>query len=298
MMSKHYSFVILHYCTIDDTLRCINSIKDNCRNSNYSIVVVDNASPNQSGSILYNKYENDSEVHVLINSDNLGFANGNNVGFKYAKEKLEADYIILCNNDTYLVQNNFINLIEEEYNVSKFAVLGPKIILKDNSINEVRENIVTIRQLKKEIRNKTIIYLLSIFYIDNIYNFFKLFIRNLLIKIKLKKVSNTDTNNVNIRQENIVLHGCFLIFSKNYIDLFDGIDDRTFLYLEEDLLAIRLKKYQLKSVYSPKLVICHDEDGATNSFLSNNRKKNIFVSKNWLKSSKIVLSELKRLEKK
>ena len=111
-------------------------------------------------------------------------------------------------------------------------------------------------------------------------------------------MSNTDTNNVNIRQENIVLHGCFLIFSKNYIDLFDGIDDRTFLYLEEDLLAIRLKKYQLKSVYSPKLVICHDEDGATNSFLSNNRKKNIFVSKNWLKSSKIVLSELKRLEKK
>lgn len=293
-MKSHYSFVILHYCSVDDTKRCIESIKDNCLNANYSIVVVDNASPNNSGMVLRERYGNDKNIHMIFNSENLGFAKGNNIGFKYAKEKLKADYIILCNNDTYLVQNNFIDLVEEEYKDGGFAVLGPKIVLKDGSINKVRMNVVTVKQLKKIRRKKIVIYITSLFYVNRIYNFFKLLLKNLLISLKLKKVDICEVN-YDVRYENIVLHGCFLIFSRKYIELFDGIDDRTFLYLEEDLLAIRLKKNRLKSVYSPRIVIHHNEDGATDAISSNSRNKNIFISKNWLKSSKIVLSELKKL---
>ena len=41
------TFVILHYITIDNTLKCINSIEKMCGQSdNYNIVVVNNASPN------------------------------------------------------------------------------------------------------------------------------------------------------------------------------------------------------------------------------------------------------------
>lgn len=294
-MKSHYSFVILHYCSIDDTIRCIDSIKNNCLDDNYSIVVVDNASPNNSGKILRDQYENDEIIHIIFNSENLGFAKGNNIGFKYAKEKLGANFIILCNNDTYLVQDNFTDLIEEEYKDSGFAVLGPKIVLKDGSINKVRMNVISIKQLKKIRRKKIITYITSLFYVNKIYNFFKLLLKKILIGLKLKRI-DTDEANYDVRYENIVLHGCFLIFSRNYIDLFDGIDDRTFLYLEEDLLAIRLQKNGLKSVYSPKLIIHHNEDGATDAISSSSRNKNIFISKNWLKSSKIVLSELRKLD--
>ena len=298
MKNKHYSFVILHYLTLYDTIKCVSSIKENCKSKNISIVIVDNASPNGSGKDLFEKYRCDDTVHVIINPKNLGFASGNNIGFKYAKEKLKADYIIMCNNDTYLLQNNFIDLVEEEYKNSKFAVLGPKIILKNDTVNSIRTNIITLKQLKKIRREKSIIYITSFFFVDKIYFSFRSFVKRLLVKLKLKEDKQINDNQYNFRHENIVLHGCFLIFSKEYIELFDGIDDRTFLYLEEDLLAIRLKKSGLKSVYLPEIVICHNEDGATNALLQNSRKKNIFVSTNWLKSSKVVLSELKELEKK
>ena len=42
-------FVILHFLTIEDTLKCINSICENIRYKNYHIVVVDNGSPNGTG---------------------------------------------------------------------------------------------------------------------------------------------------------------------------------------------------------------------------------------------------------
>ena len=41
-------FVVLHYLTIDDTIECVNSIKEKCKKGNFRIVIVDNASPNNS----------------------------------------------------------------------------------------------------------------------------------------------------------------------------------------------------------------------------------------------------------
>lgn len=292
MSHKHFSFVILHYYTEDDTIKCINSIKEKCKNKSYSIVVVDNASPNNTGKELYKKYRNDAKVHVIINKKNLGFARGNNVGFKYAKKELKADYIILCNNDTYLLQDNFIELIEEEYKNSNFSVLGPKIILRNNKINGLRKSVPTIKRVKKIIRTQRFCYITTLLYINNLYIDIKKTIKNILVRLKIKNENNSCDESYNIRHEDIVLHGCFLIFSKKYINLFDGLDDRTFLYMEEDLLAIRLKKYNLKSVYSPKIIIFHNEDGATNAVTKSSRKKKLFVSKNCIKSAKIVLSEL------
>ena len=46
---EHVSFVILNYCSGDLTIQCISSIRKNIGYSNYSIVVVDNGSPDKSG---------------------------------------------------------------------------------------------------------------------------------------------------------------------------------------------------------------------------------------------------------
>ena len=71
------------------------------------------------------------------------------------------------------------------------------------------------------------------------------------------------------------------------------MDDRTFLYREEELLSIRLKKHNLNSVYSPNLQILHNEDSSTNAITKSNRKKQIFVDKNLINSTKILIKELK-----
>ena len=85
MSSELFAFVVLQYCAMQETLNCIESIKKYC-DDNYIIVVVDNGSPNGVGEKIKSICENDDKCVVIVNENNLGFAKGNNVGFRYAKK--------------------------------------------------------------------------------------------------------------------------------------------------------------------------------------------------------------------
>lgn len=90
-----------------------------------------------------------------------------------------------------------------------------------------------------------------------------------------------------------MLRGCFWIFSPDYVERFDGLDDRTFLYREEQLLFIRLKKNGLHTYYDPELKIIHLEDAATNAVAKTEFKKRVFTLQNEVKSMKILIDALK-----
>ena len=47
-----FSFVILHYLVMDQTVNAVNSIKENMASYFFHIVIVDNGSPNESGRAL------------------------------------------------------------------------------------------------------------------------------------------------------------------------------------------------------------------------------------------------------
>lgn len=288
MNNNKIVFLILHYYTIKETEECIQSIQENIDSQNYEIIVVDNASPNGTGTILKEKYKQNRNIHVIINTQNLGFAKGNNIGFIYAKDKLKANYIIMMNNDTKIIQSNFISLVEAEYAKSEFGVLGPEIILKGNIINPIYEKLPTIKEITKRLRKYKIEYSLTYIYIYELYA---------IMKQRAKKLLKRDVKiikqDINKRLKNVILHGCCLIFSPKYIELFNGLDDRTFLYCEEELLFIRLMKNNMKSIYNPNIKIYHAEDAATNAITKTKRNKAIFTYKNLIKSNKILLKELK-----
>ena len=105
-----FGFVILHYCSINETINCIESIQSKIDNDNYYIVIVDNGSPNNTGKELEQQYANNRHCVVLLNKDNLGFARGNNVGFRYAKFILNCNYICMLKSDTKLISDNFCAL--------------------------------------------------------------------------------------------------------------------------------------------------------------------------------------------
>lgn len=282
-------FVILHYYTQKDTISCVESIQTKMKKENYEIVIIDNGSKNESGKLLKEKYENEDKIHVLIQKENLGFAKGNNIGFKYAKEQLKCNYIVLLNNDTCILQEEFFNLIKEEYNKSGFAVLGPKIYLLKNQINPVNLNSLSIQRIKKELRSDSLNLFFSYIGLYQLYTNTKKWIKKLLKKNIVQNLAD-----VNTYYKNIILHGCCLIFSPIYIEKFNGLDERTFLYHEEELLFYRLQKNKMISVYNPKIEIFHAEDSATNAITVTDRKKRIFVYKNKIKSGKILYYELKR----
>ena len=216
-------FVILHYYTQKDTISCVESIQTKMKKENYEIVIIDNGSKNESGKLLKKKYENEDKIHVLIQKENLGFAKGNNIGFKYAKEQLKCNYIVLLNNDTCILQEEFFNLIKEEYNKSGFAVLGPKIYLLKNQINPVNLNSLSIQRIKKELRSDSLNLFFSYMGLYPLYTNTKKWIKKLLKKNIVQNLAD-----VNTYYKNIILHGCCLIFSPIYIEKFNGLDERTF----------------------------------------------------------------------
>ncbi len=66
-------------------------------------------------------------LFLIKNDDNYGFAEGNNIGIRFALNNLNSDYILLLNNDT-VVDPYFLNeLISIAESNSHIGVLGPTV---------------------------------------------------------------------------------------------------------------------------------------------------------------------------
>lgn len=115
---------------------------------------------------------------------------------------------------------------------------------------------------------------------------------------RLKECSRFDayftSKALNSRHEDVVLHGCCLVFSPVYIENYqEAFNPKTFLYKEEELLYLRCKNRGLKTIYNPDLFIKHLEDASTNSILENSRVKRIRWAKNQMDSLNVVIEEMK-----
>lgn len=283
MQKKYFSFVVLHYNVIEETKKCVSSIKKCMEDGFFSIVVVDNASLNGSGKELAEFYRNDRQVTVILNDKNEGFARGNNLGISYVRKNTQSDFVVVLNNDTIILQDVFAQLVEKEWNASHFAVLGPKIITPsgDNQ-NPCPKKIQTRQMVLWEFARSFAGVFLAALMLENIWLNFKK-----MIKFILKKDGCTGACYKRMqeeRQENVKLHGSFWIFSKVFFEHFQGLDARTFLYVEEDILWNHLKNKHLLSVYNPSIKILHNESVATKSTMRSHRKKRLFYWKERIKS--------------
>lgn len=92
------SIIIVNYNTYQYTINCIQSIYDKCIDTNFEIILVDNAS-NECSPIEFKKVF--PEILLIESIKNLGFAGGNNLGI----QKATGDYILLLNSDTELINN-------------------------------------------------------------------------------------------------------------------------------------------------------------------------------------------------
>lgn len=284
------SFVILHFLTDKDTIECISSIVNNIEYHNYDIVVVDNGSNNYSIDRVKKNFEKTKNIHFIISKKNLGFAKGNNLGYLFAKNKLDADVIIMINNDIIIKQRDFIKRIISKYEMSKFHILGPDIIsLVDKGHQNPFNGICkTLKDVKKRIFKLRILRLLN-----------KIGLYNLTYKIN-KVLNNIFDKNDNsceylIEKEDVSLHGCCLIFGPEYVRKYNGLYSQTYMYAEEDILFYIARKDNLKTVYFPEIKIFHKEDSSTDTFLNKNRDKKEFFYKNSIDSlielSKIIQDE-------
>lgn len=292
---KKIGIVILHYKNVNDTIECVDSIISNLAYNLYNIIIVDNASNDGSFSILERRYKKNEKIFLVMNKKNLGYAEGNNVGYRYARNVLTANYIIILNNDTILEQATFVDEIIKIDKDEKFGVLGPDIIsLKGGHQNPLREKPLDLLEVKKMIKVSKLRYLYTYFKFLPGVNHFKTKAYGTLGILEKAEVSER----VN---KSIVLHGACLIFSESYLKYFENaFFSETFLYAEEDILQLICEKNEFKMIYSDKLKIKHKEDGSIENIFTKNRKKERFVLKYRIKSLKIfyrLCKEYRSIEK-
>lgn len=114
--------IILNWNNSADTIDCIESVS-RIAYSNYRIVVVDNASEDDSIEQIRAAHPS---VDLLELQKNWGYAEGNNIGTKYALE-LGAEYVFVLNNDTLLAPDMLSELIRVAESRPEIGMVGPKM---------------------------------------------------------------------------------------------------------------------------------------------------------------------------
>ena len=116
--------VVLNWNRKDDTIECIDSLIG-MSYPNFRTVVVDNGSSDGSVEALKARFPT---LEILANSENLGYAAGNNVGIRFALQQ-GAGYVLILNNDTVVDQHLLTRLVEVGEANPQVGILAPKVYL-------------------------------------------------------------------------------------------------------------------------------------------------------------------------
>src|SRR3989344_6423355 len=127
-MKQKVAFVIVNWNHKDDTVRCLETLKE-VKQKNFEIIVYvnDNGSTNDSAAVIK---KNHPWVILIETENNLGFTGGNNIGIRSALD-VNADFIWILNNDT-LVDKNILSTIEV-FKDPNVGIVGSKIYFAPGS---------------------------------------------------------------------------------------------------------------------------------------------------------------------
>ena len=242
------AFVILHYRTLDVTIQCLDSLLKVAPDSH--IVVVDNNSGDGSGEEVRRRFAGCNNVAVVINDQNLGFAKGNNTGYKYVKDNFDVDCVVVMNNDVIITQSGFADIIANYMKAQHLDVCGPDVVTPEGRHQNPlqRQPFPTFRIVKWMLMDC---------------------IRLIMLKLHLfeKKILATYTSVSNSYQRqdidlngitDCVLHGSCVAYSRDYLSKEDfAFVPVTFLYAEEMILADYCKRKNYRTGVCPTATVTH-----------------------------------------
>jgi GT2 family glycosyltransferase len=216
MASPLVSLVVLNWNGASLLKECIESLK-NLDYGNVEIIVVDNASTDGSAGVLAEL----ESVRVIRNETNLGYAAGNNIGFRAAR----GEYLAAINNDVVLDPawlNDSVALLE-----------------KDTSIG-----IISGRQMNYFERDR----------IDALYSF--LHASQIMFQEAFRDrfiPALHDRGPLRV----LGASGASTLYRRKMIEELGGLDERLYAYHEESDLCLRAFLSGWKCVHVPSAVAYH-----------------------------------------
>ena len=186
------------------------------------IFIVDNSS------ISNFKIENTKEVEYIKNERNIGFGRGHNQILKLIEGK--SDFHLVLNPDVEFEGNIFKKLFSILENNEKTAMISPKVLNNDGSLQFTCRKNPTIKEMISR-----------------------------RLGINKEYVEEREYRNIDLNKSFTpeFIYGCFMLFKTKDFIYVGGFDNRYFLYLEDADLCREVRRHNKELLYFPEVEIKH-----------------------------------------
>jgi len=175
---------------------------------------------------------------LIKNEKNYGFAEGNNIGMRYALKGLNPEYVLLLNNDTVVDKKFLRELVKVAERDEKIGIVGPKIYYydykgRDDVINFAGANF-SLWKAKEE-------------------------------RYGCKRLDRCQFND---EKEVDKIEGSCMLIKRNAIKKIGLFYQKYFLYWEETDLCWRTRKRGYKLMFAPMAKIWHKKGVSDDKLMS------------------------------
>ncbi len=227
-MNPELSIIIVNYNRCDLILNCLKSIFDNPPSRSFEIIVVDNASADNSAQNVEQNFKN---VKLIKNHTNKGFAVANNQALQIARGK----FILFLNSDTIVLKDSIDILAEFLEKTPQAGLCSPKLLNPDGSI---QPNVYRFATFRSILARYTIFKYFGLFKKDR--DFYR------MRKFSYDSVAQIDRP-----------MGAAMMAVKDTLEKINNFDENFFFYFEDADLCLELKKAGFKIYFIPNSQIVH-----------------------------------------
>lgn len=221
------SILIVNWNTRDLLRKCLQSIEDHPPKSDFEVIVVDNASSDQSAEMVKTEFP---QVILIASQENTGYARGNNLAFEAAK----GNYLLTLNPDTEF-DDPSLQCAQDVLDANpKFGALGARQIALDGSTQLSVRGFPTILGIAGDI-----------------------------LKLKSGRFGSYRLADFDYEREQVAPQpmGTFLLFRRSALEAIGNpsapFDESFPIFFNEVDLLYRLNEAAWPCMYSPKVRVIH-----------------------------------------
>ena len=248
--------------------QCIDSIIESPPSVSYEIVVVDNASTDDSVSWLRSgggePELGEVKTHLIENSENFGFGKANNQAFAYS----DAPLLFLLNNDTEVRAGAINSLIATLKSDERIGGCGPRLVNPDGSLQA------------SAWRNPPAAWAILVSGL-RLHLLIPTFIRGELLL-------GRHWNHARRRRVGM-LSGAAILVKREVIEDVGGFDERFHMYAEDDEWCLRMTRAGWWLVFEPDAVVMH-QGGHSASSRWNDLERTLRITDEGLRFQRFCLS--------
>ncbi|MBI5666461.1 MAG: glycosyltransferase family 2 protein [Chloroflexi bacterium] len=222
------SIIIVNWNTSDLLAKCLRCVETTTRQVSYEVWVVDNASTDGSVDRVRREFP---YVHLIANTDNVGFARANNQAIKLATGR----YVLLLNSDAFVKDNTIDYMVQFMDAHPQAGMAGCKLLYEDGRLQPSCSMFPTLA---------TEAYIAL--GLDKLFPRSKIFGRYMM----------TDWDYSDTRAVDVIM-GAFMLVRAEAIQQVGLLDEGFFMYSEEVDWCYRFKQAGWEILFTPDVETVH-----------------------------------------